>query len=49
MVEDMFNVINNQEYRSIILKGIKKTESDKLWTWDERLSTEIKEVEKLFD
>ncbi|HIP13845.1 MAG TPA: glycosyltransferase [Arcobacter sp.] len=49
MADDIFNVINNKQCRNSILEGIKKTESDKLWTWNERLSAEIKEVEKLFD
>jgi glycosyltransferase involved in cell wall biosynthesis len=49
MAKDMFYIINNKEYRNKILEGVKLTEKEKLWNWDERLSSEIKELEKLFD
>ncbi|MEA2018799.1 MAG: glycosyltransferase [Campylobacterota bacterium] len=49
MADDIFNVINNKQYRTSILEGVQKTESEELWTWDERLSAEIKEVRELFD
>ena len=49
MAEDIFHVINNKKFKNKILEGVKKTEAEMLWTWDERFSAEIKEVEKIFE
>ena len=40
-------LINNPEKRQEILENIKKTEVEKLWTWKERLDTEVKVVKEL--
>jgi glycosyltransferase involved in cell wall biosynthesis len=48
MASDMVEVMLNENLRQNILQNIEKTEKEKLWTWEERLNAEIKEVESLF-
>jgi glycosyltransferase involved in cell wall biosynthesis len=47
MARDIYEVIQNQELQNKILENIKITEKEKLWTWDERMNAEVKEVERL--
>ena len=47
MAQDILNVINNKELYEYIKNNIRKTEKEKLWTWDERMNAEIKDVENL--
>jgi len=47
MAEDIYYLINNKDLMQKITDNIRITEREKLWTWEERLNTEIKEVERL--
>jgi len=47
--EDILELINNKYLQDKIINNIKKTEKEKLWTWEERMNAEIKEVEKLLN
>ena len=47
MATDLLELINNEQLRERILINIKKTEKEKLWTWQERMEAEVKEVEAL--
>ncbi len=47
MAKDINEIINNKELEENIFKNIKITEKEKLWTWNERMNAEVKEVEKL--
>jgi len=47
MANDILTVLNDPSIQKRITKNIKKTEDEKLWTWDERFKAEIDEVEKL--
>lgn len=49
MAFDMSQIISDRELRRLILVNIKKTEKDKLWTWEERLSAEINTIERLYE
>ena len=49
MAKDIYELINNKELKQKIIENIKFTEREKLWTWEERLNKEVKEVEKLMD
>lgn len=44
---DISNLIKNKKLKQEIKKQIKETELKKLWTWQQRLTSEVKEVEKL--
>jgi len=44
---DIDKIIGNIKLKTEILKNIKITEQDMLWTWDERMMIEVKKVEKL--
>lgn len=44
---DIAKVIDSPELKNKILAGVVKTESDRLWTWQERLAEEISCVEGL--
>ncbi|MCE5286395.1 MAG: glycosyltransferase [Pelosinus sp.] len=47
MAQDMYEIIINKCLREKILFNIKQTEFEKLWTWQQRLSAEVCEVERL--
>ncbi|HFU75801.1 MAG TPA: glycosyltransferase [Arcobacter sp.] len=47
MASDIDKVIADNELATKIIQNIKKTEIEKLWTWEERMSFEVQEVEKL--
>lgn len=47
MASDIFNLLRDNSLKNLIIDNIKKTEKEKLWTWNERLNAEIREVEKL--
>ena len=49
MAKDMKEVIIDSNLRKKILENIRKTEKEFLWTWDERLKSEIKEVGVLLE
>jgi len=49
MAKDVLKVINEVSLREKIISNIKRTEKEKLWTWDERLQAEVSEVETLID
>lgn len=44
---DIDQLINDKVQQKTIIENIKITEKQKLWTWQERLDTEVKLVEKL--
>ena len=46
---DFAEIISNQELKTTIVNNIRKTESEKLWTWSERMNAEINEVNQLFN
>jgi hypothetical protein len=47
MAQDMHAVIVDKNLRETILRNIRETEMQKLWTWEQRLTTEVNEVERL--
>ncbi|MGA2406165.1 MAG: glycosyltransferase [Bacteroidales bacterium] len=47
MAKDIYELINNPELKETIIKNIKITENEKLWTWEERMNAEVSEIEKL--
>jgi glycosyltransferase involved in cell wall biosynthesis len=49
MAKDIHEVMNNKDLKNMVLKHIKITENDMLWTWDERMHAEIMAVEKLLN
>jgi len=49
IANDIFSIINDDNLKKHILEGVKKTELEKLWTWDERFQAEIDEVEKIIE
>ncbi|MBD3789213.1 MAG: glycosyltransferase [Campylobacterales bacterium] len=49
IAKDMEEVMNDSNLKNAILENIRKTEKERLWTWDERMDAEVKEVEKLLD
>ena len=49
IANDLINLINNPDDYKKIKYNLKNTEKLKLWTWDERLGEEIKEVNKLIE
>lgn len=49
IARDLNELIKNNNLKEKIIFNIKQTEKDKLWTWEERMKTEVLEVEKLFD
>ncbi len=44
---DLLEISTNKELKNKITQNIKKTETEKLWTWEERFVAEIYEVTKL--
>jgi len=49
IANDIFSIITDDNLKKHILEGVKKTELEKLWTWDERFQAEIDEVEKIIE
>jgi glycosyltransferase involved in cell wall biosynthesis len=49
MAQDMAALANNAALQDTIERNIRITESEMLWSWDERLQAELTEVEKLFE
>jgi glycosyltransferase involved in cell wall biosynthesis len=49
IAKDVLRVVNDFRLREKIISNIKQTEKKKLWTWDERLQTEVREVEALIN
>lgn len=49
MAQDIYKLINDRELRQRIINNIKKTEKEKLWTWEKRFKTEIREVNALLN
>lgn len=47
MATDIHYLINNEFFREKIVKNIKKTENEKLWSWKDRLDEEVAETSKL--
>jgi len=47
MAKDIVELIRNSKLRKKIILNIKKTEREKLWTWQERLRKEVEEVYNL--
>ncbi len=47
IASDLYNLINSPEEYSVLVKMISKTSNEKLWTWHQRMSSEINEVTKL--
>ena len=47
MAMDLYELIHSPDLQKNIIENIKKTEKEKLWTWNERLNAEVREVEKL--
>lgn len=47
IAEDIYALMHDSSLRKSIINEIKKTEKEKLWTWEERFEAEIKEVEKI--
>lgn len=47
MAKDIYRVLFDYSLRNKIIDNIKKTEKEKLWTWEERMNAEVLEVEKL--
>jgi len=45
--KDLYLLFNNKMLQAELKKNIKQTEHEKLWTWEERMNTEISEVTKL--
>lgn len=49
VAKDIDNLLQDKELEKKILKNIKLTAKEKLWTWEERMNAEISEVEKLLN
>ena len=49
MATDLLELIKNNQLKEQILLNIQKTEKEKLWTWQERMQAEVKEVEALLE
>jgi len=47
--KDFAEIISNDALKSKIQTNIKKTEADKLWTWEQRMAAEISEVNQLLN
>jgi glycosyltransferase involved in cell wall biosynthesis len=47
IAEELIRVLNDRGLRDKITNGVKEVEKNKLWTWDERLNTEVARVESL--
>lgn len=47
IAEDVIRVLNDEALRDKITNGVRAVEKKKLWTWDERLNTEVTRVELL--
>lgn len=47
MAVDVKSLLGDVSLKQEILKNVKKTEKEKLWTWEKRLDAEVMEVEKL--
>ncbi len=47
MAEDLFNLIKDESLQNKLIAQIRKTAEDRLWSWNDRMETEIMEVEKL--
>ncbi len=47
IARDIIEVIRDEDLRNRIISNIKITEKERLWTWDERLNAEIREVERI--
>lgn len=47
--DDFVRIINNPQLQKKLIEGIKLTEKNKLWTWEERMKAETQEVQKLVD
>ena len=44
---DIYNLILHPLKREALIKGIKETEKNQLWTWEERFKAEVEKVESL--
>lgn len=49
IARDLNGLIKDDNLKEKIICNIKKTEREKLWTWEERMNTEVLEVEKLLN
>ncbi|WP_413944581.1 glycosyltransferase family 4 protein [Bdellovibrio sp. HCB-162] len=49
MADDIHLVLESVELREQILKNLRETEHNKLWTWDDRLNEELFWIEKLLE
>ena len=49
MAEDIFELAQNFARQEFIKNNLKITESEMLWTWDERLQAEFSEIEKMVE
>jgi len=49
ITSDIYKLIHIPEEKNKLISGIKKTEKEQLWTWEERFRAEIKAVENLFN
>jgi glycosyltransferase involved in cell wall biosynthesis len=47
--KDFAEITSNDALRASIVNNIRNTEKEKLWTWSERMSAEIKEVNQLLN
>jgi glycosyltransferase involved in cell wall biosynthesis len=46
VAEDLFKLINNENYQKKIKKEIKTLEKEKLWTWEQRFSSEVELIDE---
>ncbi len=47
--QDMHKLVHDPELQNKIVEGVKRTESEMLWTWEERMNAEVEAVSKLLD
>jgi len=47
MAKDIYSLLKNDTFKNVLVENVKKIEKEKLWTWRERMDSEIYEVEKL--
>lgn len=45
--KNIIEVIRNQKLKSKIIKGVQDLEATRLWTWEERLTTEVEVLQKI--
>jgi glycosyltransferase involved in cell wall biosynthesis len=47
MAQDVVAVVGDENLRRLIIKNVEKTESEKLWSWKERLEAEYSVIDRL--